>query len=349
MRILLVYPSAAYAVLDVATGCHEALMELGHEVRPFDYSYILAYHGYAVERYIEISERFRDSNPPGNAHQVLASEHIAIECLDFGPDIALFVCGVDFHPRGLELLHVLGIPTALILTESPYHDDGIQGLMVKNGGFSIVFTNERESVPVLSQKRPDIPIRYLPHSYRPKMHRPVEVASFYRSEVFFHGTSWPGRKELFDAAAQGLQRLGIWPHFAWAQYKEDEDGGIEVVGAILNRELVLWYSGAMLAVNHHKTPEDGVKVSSANPRTFEIAGCGVPQLVDDSRAEVREIFGDSVAYYDSVDSFVACASGLVHADKLRAEMRAEATERVAQCTFRHRMEQVLIPALEEVI
>src|SRR4030065_2583401 len=73
-----------------------------------------------------------------------------------------------------------------------------------------------------------------------------------------------------------------------------------------NAELIKYYCGTKIALNHHRTivgkDSRGEELHidqaySLGPRAYEIAACGAFQLCDDTRPELQEVFGDSVATY----------------------------------------------------
>jgi spore maturation protein CgeB len=77
-----------------------------------------------------------------------------------------------------------------------------------------------------------------------------------------------------------------------------------------NTVTAAYYRATKVAINHHRTttshgsgqhirPEDA---ESLGPRAYEIAACGAFQLMDDSRAEAKDVFGDALATYTAGSS-----------------------------------------------
>lgn len=357
MRVLVIYPGHSHCTFDVAQGYERALRELGCQVTVYDYHNALAFYQEALRHWQARTPTFE---PPDGAALVLASEHAVIEAVDCVPDVVLIVNGMALHRRAFELLHRLGLPLALLLTESPYLDEA-QGKIAALGRVRLALTNDKASVARLRQAVPEARVEYLPHSFDPKRHRPCWVGPQYKCDVFFHGTLWPERVALFEPlqeVANGwhVRLSGVDPTIT-DPARADE----ALAGLVDNAELASWYNGCKIALNHHRTfvGVDGNgqgrhigqgEAWSLGPRAFEIAACGAFQLCDDARPELTEIFGDSVATYRDgqdlarqVDYFLRPAH-----EAERSEMAVEAFNRVQGCTFRRRAEEVLLPALESI-
>lgn len=349
MRILLIYPGTLFSTYDVARGYDRALRECGCDVHAFAYHEALRFYGVALDAWLDARP---DADVPEEAYVALASERVAIAVADFKPDVALVVSGLVFGVRGWQLLRALDVPVAVILTESPYLD-AHQALLATRGGARLLFTNDRASVATLAEMA-GVPAVYLPHSYDPEHHHPIAVNGRHQSDVFFHGTLWPERQALFaglDELPYAVRITGVTPGAAADQILASQ--------VVPNDELARFYNGTRIALNHHRTcvAAGGEAVEhiapgtawSLGPRAFEIAACGAFQLCDDSRPELREVFGDSVpTYADARDLREKVAYYMQHPAE-RRDMAEEARRRVEGCTFAARAESIVIPALEEVI
>jgi spore maturation protein CgeB len=111
-------------------------------------------------------------------------------------------------------------------------------------------------------------------------------------------------------------------------------------------------------LNHHRTfvGVDGVEIHiapgtawSIGPRAFEIAACGAFQLCDDTRPELAEVFGDTVATYSSAEDLRNQIGYYLAHDDEREEMAWRSYCRVQGCTFEARAREIVIPVLEEAI
>jgi spore maturation protein CgeB len=340
---------------DVAVGYEEALKQLGHDVKCFAYHNAISFYQLAVDTWCKVNPKFK---PGQSAHLALASEHVVIEAVDFVPDVVVVVTGTALHRRAYELIHRLNLPIAIILTESPY-SDMIQSEILTHGHVSFAFTNEANSVAPLSETK--VPTTYLPHSYRPDIHRVRGVINSYETDVFFHGTLFPERKEMFAPLAElpyNTHVGGPDPSYAIKDDISEEDLE-EIEESILsNRELSFHYNSTKIALNLNRQfigTRDGETISvgddvySLGPRAFEIAACGAFQLCDGARGELKDVFGESVPIYKSSKDLVDKVNYFMKHDAEREELAALAHEAVEDCTFEARARDIIIPCLEKVL
>jgi spore maturation protein CgeB len=354
---MVTYPGHAVSTLDVAKGIHNALKRTGeHEIAHFDYHRRLAFYKEAMRHFEEINPNF---NPPEDGFMALASEAIVTEVVDFVPDVVLIINGMALHRNAFHFLYRLKIPYVFLLTESPYADN-LQALAVKNSNSIGAFVNDRNSVLPVAEMS-GAPTVYLPHSFDPNVHyRRKNVAKKYRTDIFFYGTLWPERQKIIRAVEKntnGYKAIigGVDP----AVIKEK----IEDLQIIPNEEMTLYYNGTKIAINHNRTvkgiePEEIVNslvhiepgdAYSLGPRAYEIAACGAFQLSDNSRGELKEVFGDTVATYQDEDDLIAKLDYYLTHDAERQEMADAAHERVQDCTFDNRVKNIVIPFLQEVL
>lgn len=346
MRVLIAYPGHKFSTWDVAVGYESALRELGHVVQSFDYHTRLAFYANALT-YFQVENK--DFERSDGDYSVLASEAIAIEAIDFVPDVVLVITGTALHRRGYDLLNRLSIPIAVLLTESPYADE-VHAPILEKGHVAVAFTNEKNSVATLSEDA-GVPVHYLPHSFDPERHKREKVHKVYDSNVFFFGTLWEERKRLFEGlkGKRGYRVDGVDPAL----------DGVSDTPPIPNSEMAKWYNGTKIAINHHRTfcgvANDGserhikMPAFSLNPRAFEIAACGTFQLCDDSRGELRAIFADTVATYNTPLDLTWQLDYYLSKDKERRDMAGEAHLIVQECTFANRAKTIIEPILMETI
>jgi len=348
LRVLLIYPGHLFSTFDVARGYDLALQENDDVVLgAFAYHSALIFYQSAVKAY---RENHPDKEMPDGACLTMASERVAVQAVEFKPDVALIVSGMVFGRHGYELLMAMDIPIAFILTESPYLDEP-QAFMMKATNACVAFTNDRWSVDRLTEET-GVRTIYLPHSYLPGTHRPMETNGEHQTDVFFHGALWPERLEMFS----GLDSLPYDMRLGGINLDDLSDDKLSAV--IDNSSLPLWYSGTKIALNHHRTCRGSgdevthIKPGSAyslGPRAFEIAACGSFQLCDDARPELTEIFGDSVATYHGQDDLRDKIGYFMQHPAERRDMAMESRRRVEGCTFAARATNILVPALREAI
>jgi len=347
VRIFLIYPGHTISTIDVAIGYERALRELGHEVLAYNYHDSLAFYGEALEYWKQKNPRF----DPSQAEWLrISSEMAVVEAVRFVPQVVIIVCGFALHRSAFDLLgRNLCLPLVLILTESPYVDPD-QRQIVEKGHIRLAFTNERRSVEYLAANEAGAPVVYLPHSYDPARHFPQAVGQEYRSDVFFCGTMYEERRQLLE----GVDWTGIDVRIVGPEL-----GDGEVQGGLANEELARFYCGTKLALNMHRTScgvfderlrhiEDGA-AWSLGPRAYEIAACGAFQVCDDSRGELRIVFGDAVPTYRTAEDLEWLIRMYLADEVARVELARRQRERVQPCTFRARAEAILLPMIEEVL
>lgn len=348
MKVLLVYPGTRHSTYDVALGYHEALEELGHTVIPFNFHDYLDYHAGAIRFWKRENPNFRP-NDAATAEMWTrwSSEPVVIHIVEHAPDLILIISGMTLHAHTYNLMGRFNIPKAVVLTECPYIDKR-QAEILMYGHTHLAFVNDKNSVGPLKELTGK-PTVYLPHSYSPKRHYPAPVDTEYQTDLFFHGTWWPERGEVFEKLNFNGHKIRI-VGVGW----EAGVGHMQHVTA--NDELAEWYRGTKIALNHHRTiqqvgenpkhiPMDAAW--SIGPRAYEIAACGAFQLSDNTRPELGEVFGNSVATYTDADDLQEKVDYYLAHDNERVAMASESLARVENCSFTDRARKVLIPAIEE--
>ncbi len=351
MKILLVYPGTRHSTYDVALGYHEALEELGHDVAPFNFHDYLDYHAGALAYWRRVNPNFDLDDDQVMEYWIRwSSEALIIHIVEEAPDLILIVSGLTLHKHTYRLMDRFNLPKAVIFTESPYIDRR-QATILTHGGVHLAFTNDKNSVIPL-RGTTGKPVEYLPHSFSPRRHYPAAVDEAHQTDVYFHGTWWPERGELFGDLADSLNGhkfriVGV----GW----QEGIGHMQQVTA--NDELVEWYQGTKIALNHHRTITSVGKEEkhipdgaawSIGPRAYEIAACGAFQLCDDTRPELFEVFRDSVAAYRDADDLRRKIEYYLSHEDERAAMAQEASALVAPCSFVNRAEQILLPAIRRL-
>jgi len=241
----------------------------------------------------------------------------------------LSVSGHNYHLKDVDILRKVGIKTAILLTESPYFGE-LEVRMASH--YDMAFTNERASASRLGAV-------YLPHAYNPEVHT-VDGPHAYETDALFIGSMFDERRELFAAVD--------WSdiNFLWRGHDMSEQPS----DVVPNEETAAYYRSTKIAINHHRTttshgsgehirPEEA---ESLGPRAYEIAACGAFQLMDDSRAEALEVFGESLVTYkagDPADLEKQCRKWLRAGE--REQYAAEQHARILPHSWNARARQVL--------
>ncbi|MBV6425162.1 MAG: hypothetical protein NAOJABEB_02976 [Steroidobacteraceae bacterium] len=347
-RVFVVAPGHLHSTRDVYDNAVAGLRALGAEVVGYPYHE-------SIQLFMRLGDYLDES---GTEHATdlilqLASDGAFPRVLAFRPHLILFVTGYVFPQAAALLLGQYG-KTAVWLTEGPYQTPTE---MMCQSAFRTVFTNERLMVERIkgwraeaNHPRPD-DVHYLPHCYDPERHYPMARESLpaeYQSDVCFIGSPFPERQVLFGGVSwDGIDVLwrGVWSRRELDQPYAAPDG------AVPNAEAHRYYCGTKIAINHHRVIRyyghddriDEGEAESINLRAYELAAAGVFQISDDSRAELAEVFGDSVPTYrqgDAADLERVIRYYLAH-PRERERCAAEALERVQAHTAQARMQAVL--------
>ena len=307
MKVAIIHPGAAWSTCDVYTGLVAGLQaQPGIDLHEMRIDTILNWYdtmiGLGVNAGVLSDQAYRTDVLN---RQRMASAHITQNILDIWPEVVISVSGHNYHLKDVDLLHKVGIKTAVVLTESPYFGE-LEGIMAQH--YDIAFTNERRSADRLHA-------HYLPHAYNPAVHTP-DGPRAYAADAVFIGSMFDERRALFNAADwEGID-------FLWRGHDMTETP----TDVVPNTEAAAYYRAAKIGINHHRTttshgsgqhirPEEA---ESLGPRAYEIPACGGFMLCDDSRAEGWEVFGDVFPTYragDADDLTRQVRSWLTHADR----------------------------------
>ncbi len=314
MRILAVWPAHRWATYDVARGYFGALERQGHELRHFRLYNRLQHHAVAFRG---TGKKEMADNPSLLAR--VASESILAEAMWHRAELVLMVSGMSLHPDALWLLAQAKIPTAVILTESPYEDE-TQARFCELVGH--VFTNDRTSAEKYGWT-------YLPHAVDPKIHRPVKPNPEMACDVLFLGTGWKERIQLFEAVdwtGIKLKIIGVLSGLA----ARSKLRPFYTKALIDNEKVPSVFRAAKIVLNFHRHADGAY---SLGPRVREAAAIGAflltdwrPELSDTGLDRIMPTFTDA----RSLESLIRWYLG--HARDRKA-MAAQGPALVAHDTF----------------
>lgn len=345
MKLLFGWPAAQYSTYDVANGLHQALEADGHSL--VDYR---LYRRLGLS-YDSIKSMVPEGFVPDSNEVCLhASEALPYMALLHRTPWALIVNGHALHPNAVLTLRRAGVRVAVWFTEAPYESNDEQELYLAQL-CDVAFVNERTSVgafqSVLDKAGNGGAAYYLPHAFNPALHRPWQdddepLDPTRSSDVLFVGTGFAERVRMLEAVDwTGINLVlggllpGVQPPSFVMRHLKYE--------CLDNRQTIALYHGTKIVWNPHRW---SATAESANPRTFEAAACGAFQLADE-RAEIADVFGDSVATYrPGVPWDLAAKLRRYLADEpTRRNMAEEARRRVQGQTFAARA-KVVMDAIE---
>lgn len=320
-KILLASPGSLYSTTDVYEGLAEGFEALGVQVERFDTLREITLRENWLRWSLEAAGMGGHLPPTTDElFQILRSEgDIPADYADFFTflrrevldqlvvrarrekhDLVVIISGHNLNREALDMMSLradtpLGrgfVRTALVCTESPYEDErqAKQGAVVDH-----LFVNDEASVGPLSEVAS---ATFLPTAWRPTLHFPREASRFQKRDLVFVGVGYPERVEFLE----GIDWTGIDASFYGDWRFVSEDSPIRPLvrpGIIPNETTTELYLSARVGLNLYRECVDywrgGTEQNagtSPNPRAFELAACGLPQ-VSNERAGHRKLFGDS--------------------------------------------------------
>lgn len=359
MKAFLAFPSATSSTYDVAWAYGRALRRLNVQTASFVYSQEIVLQNFAINAFRGTEGKTYDGEAVLLANRLMMG-YIATA----RPDVILVVCGLDFAKATWqwiselrkELRHPYKI--ALIYTESPYRPS--EELEYAQWA-DYIFTNEKSFVGRLRQFQPRT--WYLPQAYDDQRHTPNWDAP-HEYGTYFVGSGFLNRIRLleqvdWEATGSTFTLKGLWPDI-------DESSPLfkyYTNGIVQNERVVEDYRRSDICLNVHRGEGQIViyerdepnyyarekrsfeieNAYSMNNRTCEIAATGGFQLVDDSRQEVADVFGDSVPTFSMQDpgALQELISFYTQNPELRAKKARDAAGRIEGRTYLANMKRIL--------
>lgn len=289
MKVMVVESGHGFSTLDVHNGLCMGLRANGVEVIEYPLMDTLE----SMELMIGAA-RLVDIAPPNGYPDVYQMAAMGIPGMAMAKQVeaVIFVHGLNVPASIPATLKRGDYTTAILCTETPYQI--AQERQIAQF-YDLVFTNDRAGVALFSLNRPDT-VHYLPHAYRPDIHNPNgEKAE--PCDVFFVGTRFPERAALLDA----VDWTGIHLVERTLDYETPKP---DILAQITpNDRTATYYRSAFISLCHHRADLTGF-AESLNPRCYEVPACG-GFLLSDVRAELFDIFGDSVPTYTDSASLEA--------------------------------------------
>ena len=269
MRILLAVPGNLRTV-PMAGFVRDALARLGHEVVSVDYSPNLA-------------EKIRSKVFGITDRRQIVAPRLLQSVEESGPELFLTLYGFNVSAEVLALARARGARCVNWWLNDPFQFERACGILP---AYDLAFTNARYSVDAYRQ-RGIRNVRYLPTACEPSVHRPQPADPELASEISFAG-DWSENREKIIAklVAAGFCKVRIFG--PWKR-KLSHDSALRPLlrdGFFSPVEMARIFASSGATLNIHTWY--GRYDFGLNPRVFEAAACGVPQLVDEKR-ELHEL------------------------------------------------------------
>jgi spore maturation protein CgeB len=337
------------------------LRQMGHEVNVFDLFTQVQFH---FPFFKQVADQRKLS--PNQLLALLdnqAEGDLPLECLDFKPDLLLHTVG-RLSPRVLKALRQIKVKTAVWFLDDPQEIDftAQKGLF-----YDHVFTVEDNCVAAHRQAGSKN-AAFLPLGCFPPVNKKLEsVEDKYKSDICFVGVAFPDRVAFFDEQADFLKDhsvkiigggpnigSGADPWFWKRKLKRLDVLEKFVIDEVaFPEEAAKYYNGAKINLNIHRGAVDerfahgnsaGILPRGISGRTFEIAGCGAFQLIDQKRADYTRHFTpdkELVSFSDAAD-FQAKVKHYLAADQERGAIAAAAQARAyREHTYEDRLKKIL--------
>lgn len=343
MKILYVNSGSPTFHAAIDSYIFRTLQKMDCEVRQFDLLGHLRYFSKAMG----LAKESYGIDYDGPTLGRYAAAPLLSEVDEFQPDLVIAMHGAFLPQKLVETVRRLGSTTALWVVDDPYE---IDNAIVYAGSYDHIFTVDSSAVSIY--KGHGCPnVFHLPLAAYPPVHRQKTVPSRYQSDVCFIGSAFYNRLKLFDEIADYLSTLNLKIIGQWWE-KLESFSKLEpfiVNDTIGPGEAASYYSGAKINLNLHRGSDAAahfegnkleVKAVSPNNRTFEIAGCGGFQIVDNVREDLGKYFtiGQEIETFESPQDLVEKIKHyLGHPDK-RLEIAKNAAQRSCkEHTFKDRL------------
>ena len=267
MRVLLAVPGNLRTV-PMSRFVPDALAALGHEVRTVDYS-------------LSWLEKLKSRAQPAKAVERRMLR--AIE--DARPEFFLTLYGANISSGVLADLRGRGVTSANWWMNDPFQFERATGILP---AYDFAFTNARGSVAAYAA-RGIRNVHFLPTACEPSVHRPLPARAPV-CDVSFAGDWSAMRQEIVGklvAAGIDVRIFGPW------RRKLAADSPLRSRlehGFFTPQRMAEIFAACKATLNIHTWR--GRFDYGLNPRVFEAAACGTPQLVDWKR-ELDELFDEN--------------------------------------------------------
>jgi len=265
---------------------------------------------------------------------------------------AMFIGGLNIPPFIYNNLY--NVKSVIIATEDPHTSTPLLNNLDKIDHY---FSNER----IIGNDPKYKNVHYCPTAACPTEcgRLPLDhLPEKYHSDILFLGALYPNRVKLLESLVPLVKRhklnFKICGHVGYMDKKSPLWKYVFDARTIPHTETISYYNGAKIVLNilrdvkwnsHDnslKNPLKGSpKAESLNPRAYEVPLCQGFMLMDDCRAEAREVFSeDEIGLFSDGESLVKAVRYFLigKGKKLREQMAMKAYKKVAENhTYSHRM------------
>lgn len=284
MRWLVVQPGPEFSVHDVYNGWVEALRELGETVLTYSLNdRLVFYDSVAIETGKEQDglKEFRKALTHQQAID-LAVNGLLSAAYQGWPDVVLIVSAFFTSPRMLDIVRSRRQKIVLVHTECPY-EDADQLDRAAHADLNLI----NDPVSLEAFRGLGVPAEYVPHAYRPSVHKPGRPLPDLASDLAFVGTGFASRIEFFEQ--MGLDGLNVLLAGNWQPLGELPSSPLhsylahDIGDCLDNASAARIYNSAKAGINFYRreaTEHDHAAGIAMGPREVEMAASGLFFLRD---------------------------------------------------------------------
>ncbi|ANN16253.1 hypothetical protein SD37_11755 [Amycolatopsis orientalis] len=330
MRFLAAHPGPQFSVHDVYVGWVEALRGLGQQVLDFNLAERLTFYDAAL---LETPDREVRKAVSAEQAQKLAVNGLYAALYKTRPDVLFAVSAFFYTPELLDLARSYGTKVVLLHTESPY-EDGRQLAIAAHADLNLI--NDPTN---LAQFEAVAPTVYMPHSYRPAIHRPGPGNPDLAADLAFVGTGYASRIEFLEQ--MDLSGLDVLLAGNWQQL--DDGSPLRPFVAhdpeecLDNEQTADVYRSGSIGLNLYRREAEAEHLADGwamGPREVEMAACGM-FFLRDPRPEGDDVLSMLPIFATAGEASEQLRYWLGRAAE-RRELAAQARAAIADRTFTHR-------------
>lgn len=335
MRVLAVHPGCAFSVADVYEGWVEGLGEIGCTVGAFDLEARLRFY---TEAHLRRDGEWTPAFDRPEAVVEMLGKSISAACYEFAPDVVLVVSAF-YVPLGLlDIIRARGTKVVLHHTEEPYQ---LERELARAGHADLNLINDPTHLEAFRAVAPTV---YMPHAYRPPLHRPRPASPDLVSDFAFCGTGYESRIAFLEAV--DFSGIDVALAGNWMGTREDSPLRRflvhDVAECFLNGDTADLYASTKASMNLYRREADRPELAegwACGPREIELAASAT-FFLREPRGESDELFG-MLPTFDGPEDFGQKLRWWLQRDDMRAEATSLARAAVADRTFGNHAAQLL--------
>lgn len=336
MRIVVAQPGPDWAVQDVHAGWCEALRTLGHQVWEYPLNDALVFYERA---HMPVADGFRKAIDDVDAAAGLAVDGLAAMLWKRRPDLLLIISGFFIPPELLDQARFYGTKVVILHTESPYEDQRQLDLAAHA---DLNLLNDPTNMAAFNLQGATV---YMPHGYRPTVHKPGPRQPDLASEFVLVATGFPSRIRFLEA--MDLDGIDVALAGNWQQLDDDSPlrkyVAHDIAECLDNADAVGLYQSGTVGINLYRRDAvdspGAIKGWAMGPREVELAACGL-FFLRDPRPEGDELLPMLPTFSSPAEASELLRWWLAHDDE-RIAAAAAMREAIADRTFENHAARML--------